>query len=68
MKKFTMFILCCAVITAKAQNRSITFEQGTWAAVKQKALADNKLIFVDAYTSWCGPCKWLAKMFLLMIL
>lgn len=22
---------------------------------------EKKLIFVDCYTSWCGPCKMLAK-------
>jgi thiol-disulfide isomerase/thioredoxin len=21
---------------------------------------ENKVIFLDAYTSWCGPCKWMA--------
>ncbi|RTZ49540.1 hypothetical protein EJ377_03270 [Chryseobacterium arthrosphaerae] len=23
----------------------------------------NKLIFVDAYASWCGPCKLMVKIF-----
>lgn len=23
----------------------------------KKAKAENKLVFVDAYTTWCGPCK-----------
>jgi len=39
----------------------IKFEQGNWSEIKAKAKKENKLIFVDAYTSWCGPCKWLAK-------
>lgn len=26
-----------------------------------EAKVKNKLIFIDAYTSWCGPCKWAAK-------
>ena len=28
---------------------------------KAKAKKEHKLIFVDAYTTWCGPCKWMAK-------
>jgi thioredoxin-related protein len=39
----------------------IVFETGTWAEVKAKAKKENKMIFVDAFTVWCGPCKWMAK-------
>ena len=39
----------------------IVFEQGTWQEALNKAKAENKLIFMDCYTSWCGPCKMLAK-------
>ncbi len=46
---------------------SMTFAQGidfnvaTFKEALTKAKAENKLIFVDAYTTWCGPCKWMAK-------
>lgn len=26
-----------------------------------KAKAEGKLVFLDAYTTWCGPCKQMAK-------
>lgn len=26
-----------------------------------EAKKDNKLIFMDAYAVWCGPCKWMTK-------
>ncbi|HHG84150.1 MAG TPA: DUF255 domain-containing protein, partial [Bacteroidetes bacterium] len=42
----------------KAQG--IKFFHGTFAQAKAKAKKENKLIFMDAYTSWCGPCKWMA--------
>ena len=35
--------------------RDITFEE----ALKQ-AKSENKLVFMDCYTSWCGPCKNMA--------
>ena len=39
----------------------IKFEEGTWSEIKAKAKAEHKLIFLDANTSWCGPCKRMAK-------
>lgn len=45
----------------KAQNRSIQFEHSSWAQVMKKARQEKKMIFIDAYTSWCGPCKLMAK-------
>ncbi|WP_276090464.1 thioredoxin fold domain-containing protein [Pedobacter sp. JY14-1] len=36
----------------------INFVQGlTWNQVLDKAKLENKVIFVDAYTTWCIPCK-----------
>ena len=39
----------------------ILFDNSSWAALLQKAKATDKLIFVDAYTTWCGPCKTMAR-------
>ena len=36
---------------------SIKFYEGTWASALEKAKAQNKPIFLDASTSWCGWCK-----------
>lgn len=33
----------------------------SWEQVKQKAKAENKYIFIDAYTTWCGPCKMMDR-------
>lgn len=33
----------------------------SWEQVKQKAKAEKKYIFIDAYTTWCGPCKAMDK-------
>jgi thiol-disulfide isomerase/thioredoxin len=47
--------------TASVQAQGIEFEHGTWDEVVAKAKKENKPIFVDAYTTWCGPCKWMTK-------
>jgi thiol:disulfide interchange protein len=38
----------------------IKFFKGTWAEALAEAEKENKLIFLDAYASWCGPCKRMA--------
>lgn len=50
-------------VGAKAQTETgIHFEHNTsWADLKARAKAENKYVFVDAFTTWCGPCKWMAK-------
>lgn len=39
----------------------INFYEGTWAEVLELAQAEDKLIFLDAYASWCGPCKMMTR-------
>ncbi|NSL87385.1 DUF255 domain-containing protein [Chitinophaga sp. Mgbs1] len=29
----------------------------SWQEVLNKAYTEGKYIFVDCYTTWCGPCK-----------
>lgn len=54
--------LCCGVITIlHAQNRSVTFEPLTFDKVLEKAREMQREVFLDAYTSWCGPCKRMAR-------
>jgi len=38
----------------------ITFESMTLEKAMKEAKKSGKLIFVDAYTDWCGPCKYMA--------
>lgn len=45
-----------------AQETGINWTTGlSWEQVKQKAKQENKYIFIDAYTTWCGPCKAMDK-------
>ena len=61
----TVFVLTLAGLfiscSSMSQNRSVDFEHSKWSKVLKKAKKENKLIFVDCYTSWCGPCKMMAK-------
>jgi thioredoxin-related protein len=42
------------------EDKGIHFFHGTLEELKKEAKEKNKLIFLDAYTSWCGPCKMMA--------
>ena len=60
MKKniFVNLVLFAALCLAQnIQAQGIEFFHGTWAEATAKAQAEGKLIFVDAYAEWCGPCK-----------
>ena len=34
----------------------IQWIEDDWAAAKTKAIKDNKLLAVDVWATWCGPC------------
>ncbi len=40
-------------------KKEIIFSSGKWKDIAADALKNSKYIFVDAYTSWCGPCQQL---------
>ena len=59
MRKLTVIIslLVSINIFSKPLDSGIIFTEDSWAKIKETAKDENKLIFVDTYTQWCGPCK-----------
>ncbi|MBW6496984.1 MAG: thioredoxin family protein [Bacteroidales bacterium] len=41
----------------EAGEAGIVFHEGSWDQALQLAKEENKLIFLDVYATWCGPCK-----------
>ncbi|MBP8073806.1 MAG: thioredoxin family protein [Bacteroidia bacterium] len=61
MKKLLVLLCLLAGMQFAVAASEIQFEQSAFTEVLAKAKSENKLVFLDAYTSWCGPCKWMAK-------
>ncbi|GAB3788742.1 hypothetical protein GCM10028818_55920 [Spirosoma horti] len=61
----TLFVIVVAFyysfLPSQAQTKGIVFQQGTWKEALKKAHDEGKLLFVDTYTTWCGPCKLLER-------
>ena len=60
MKVF-IFLLIMFVAGMNANAQWIIFSNASFEEALEKAQREDKGIFVDVYTSWCGPCKMMAK-------
>jgi thioredoxin-related protein len=62
-KQFLPFLFAILSVSGMAQTPGgMNFiKAGSWEEVKAKAKAENKYIFLDGYTTWCGPCIMMAK-------
>ena len=45
----------------EATGAGISFFKGSYKEALVEAKKENKLVFIDAYASWCGPCKMLKQ-------
>src|SRR5690554_7357569 len=68
MKYLSIITIVVALLTssfiwapANTDEPGIKFENLTFEEAIQKAKEENKLIFLDAYAVWCGPCKMMDR-------
>lgn len=60
MNKISFFFILF-VFQLVFSQQSIKFEESNFASILAKAKTEKKLVFMDAYASWCGPCKLMEK-------
>ena len=58
MKKIILFLFL-VISTALFSQDGIKFGKHSFVQTLEQAKKENKLIFLDAFASWCGPCKLL---------
>ena len=57
MKKTISVLILLTSLTVNASSQSIHFEELTWQQALAKAKQQNKMIFVELYTTWCTYCR-----------
>jgi thioredoxin-related protein len=67
---FTLFVIVQIKLFAQdttkikpvlIEDKGIKFVHEDFATALEKAKTENKILFMDAYTTWCGPCKLMTK-------
>lgn len=59
--KLTAAFILLLSATLWGQKYSVTFIDNDVDKAFAMAEAQDKIIFIDAYTTWCGPCKMMDK-------
>lgn len=61
MKQILFFVFLLSFYASQVAAQGIVFFEGSWQQALDAAKAQNKPVFVDIYTVWCGPCKKMVK-------
>lgn len=56
-----IWLLLFLPLFSLGQKNGIAFQQASWSQLLAKAKTEKKIIFLDAYATWCGPCKKMAS-------
>ena len=59
--KRTLTLLFLLIYLASFSQETINFQDTSFKEILAKAKKEKKLVFMDAYASWCGPCKLMEK-------
>lgn len=61
MMKKIVFILLLLVMACATWAQGVEFDTTSFETALAKAKAENKYLFVDVYTTWCGPCRHVSQ-------
>src|ERR1044071_6959278 len=55
-----LFLLCASAVFA-AEKSAVPFRALSFDAACEAAAAEHRIVFIDFFTTWCGPCKELDR-------
>ncbi|MEC3907102.1 thioredoxin domain-containing protein [Tamlana sp. 2201CG12-4] len=61
IKQLTFVVSVVLLSFINMFGQGINFQKGALDDILDKAREENKLVFIDVYTTWCGPCKQMDK-------
>lgn len=61
MKKVFLLAALMLVTSVSVMAQGVNFKSGTLKELLAQAKTADKYLFVDVYTTWCGPCKYMAN-------
>ena len=61
MRVLFFLLFLSQVLFAQNEELAINFIDNDFDKALTKAKDQEKIIFIDAYTTWCGPCKMMDR-------
>jgi len=61
MKRIALAVILLFSMHLYSRAEGIVFFHGTFAEAKAEAAKQHKLIFMDCFTTWCGPCNRMSR-------
>ena len=59
MKKWLLIL--AVTLAANAAQAQVKFETAATDNVREMAIKQGKLVFIDLYASWCPPCRMMSR-------
>lgn len=60
-KSRILYSFLFTILAFSSFSQGVKFIEKPWEDILKQAKESNKPIFVDVYTTWCGPCKSMDK-------